>query len=63
MHREVDVTVIGGGPGGYGSFPITRKIQEAYLNAIHGKTAKYESWLSYASLPPIYNRPASEKAS
>ena len=54
--REVDNRMIGNG-----SFPITRKIQEAYLNAIHGKTAKYESWLSYASLPPIYNRQASEK--
>ena len=55
--REVDNRMIGNG-----SFPITRKIQEAYLGAIHGKTAKYEPWLSYASLPPIYNRPASEKA-
>jgi hypothetical protein len=27
----------------------------------HGKTAKYEPWLSYASLSPIYNRPVSEK--
>jgi len=54
--REVDNRIIGNG-----SFPITRKIQEAYLNAIHGKTAKYEPWLSYARLPPIYNRPASEK--
>jgi branched-chain amino acid aminotransferase len=54
--REVDNRMIGNG-----SFPITKKIQEAYLNAIHGKTAKYEPWLSYASLSPIYNSPASEK--
>jgi branched-chain amino acid aminotransferase len=54
--REVDNRMIGSG-----SFPTTKKIQEAYLNAIHGKTAKYEPWLSYASLSPIYNRPASEK--
>jgi branched-chain amino acid aminotransferase len=54
--REVDNRVIGNG-----GFPVTKKIQEAYLNAIHGKTAKYEPWLSYASLSPIYNRPASEK--
>ena len=54
--REVDNRMIGNG-----SFPITKKIQEAYLNAIHGKTAKYEPWLSYASLSPIYNRPSSEK--
>ncbi len=54
--REVDNRMVGDG-----SFPITKKIQEAYLNAIHGKTTKYESWLSYASLSPIYNRPASEK--
>jgi branched-chain amino acid aminotransferase len=54
--REVDNRMIGNG-----SFPITKKIQEAYLNAIHGRTAKYEPWLSYASLPPIYNRSSSEK--
>jgi hypothetical protein len=46
---------------GNGNFTITRKIQEAYLSAIHGKTTKYEPWLSYASLAPIYNRPGSEK--
>jgi branched-chain amino acid aminotransferase len=54
--REVDNRMIGNG-----NFTITRKIQEAYLSAIHGKTAKYEPWLSYASLPAIYNRPSSEK--
>ncbi len=54
--REVDNRTIGNG-----SFPITRRIQEAYLNAIRGKTAKYEAWLSYPSLAPIYSRAAAEK--
>ncbi len=54
--REVDNRMIGNG-----KFPITRKIQETYLDAIHGRAAKYESWLSYASAPTIYNAPASEK--
>jgi branched-chain amino acid aminotransferase len=53
--REVDNRTIGNG-----SFPITRKIQDAYMNAIHGKTPKYEPWLSYASTPTIYST-ASEK--
>jgi len=52
--REVDNRVIGNG-----KFPVTRKIQQTYLDAIHGKIAKYEPWLSYASTPAIYT---SEKA-
>jgi branched-chain amino acid aminotransferase len=52
--REVDNRVIG-----TGKFPVTRKIQQTYLDAIHGKIAKYEPWLSYASTPTIYT---SEKA-
>ena len=47
--REVDGRVIGNG-----KFPVTRKIQQIYLDAIHGKVAKYEPWLSYASTPAIY---------
>ena len=52
--REVDNRVIGNG-----KFPVTRKIQQTYLDAIHGKIPKYEPWLSYASTPTIYS---SEKA-
>jgi len=53
--REVDSRMIGNG-----KFPITRKIQQTYLDAIHGKIAKYEPWLSYASTPAIYT--SAEKA-
>jgi branched-chain amino acid aminotransferase len=40
--REVDKRQIGDG-----KFPITKKIQKVYLDAIHGKVKKYEPWLSY----------------
>ncbi len=53
--REVDGRMIGAG-----KFPVTKNIQQAYLDAIHGKTAKYEHWLSYASMPTIYT--AAEQA-
>ena len=36
--NEVDNRMIGNG-----SFAITKKIQEAYLDAIHGRTAKYDA--------------------
>jgi branched-chain amino acid aminotransferase len=54
--REVDNRAIGNG-----KFPITRKIQQTYLDAIHGKIAKYEPWLSYARTPAIYNAPAASE--
>ncbi|HUH99615.1 MAG TPA: branched-chain amino acid transaminase [Nitrososphaerales archaeon] len=47
--REVDNRMIGNG-----KYPLTRKIQHTYLDAIHGKIPKYEAWLSYASAPTIY---------
>lgn len=40
---EIDYRKIGDGRTG----PITRKIQEVYHEAIHGKVAKYESWCEY----------------
>ena len=40
--REVDSRPIGSG-----KYPITKKIQTAYQDAIHGKLAKYRSWLAY----------------
>ncbi|MDA4117006.1 MAG: branched-chain amino acid transaminase [Thaumarchaeota archaeon] len=55
--REVDNRMIGNG-----KFPTTSKIQKTYLDAIHGRIAKYEPWLSYTTLPTIYNAPASENA-
>lgn len=48
--REVDNRAIGNG-----KFPVTKKIQQTYLDAIHGKVEKYEHWLSYASAPAIYS--------
>ncbi len=48
--REVDNRAIGNG-----KFPVTRKIQQTYLDAIHGKIEKYERWLAYASTPAIYS--------
>jgi branched-chain amino acid aminotransferase len=54
--REVDNRMIGNG-----KFPITSRIQKTYLDAIHGRIAKYEPWLSYVAVPTIYNAPASEK--
>lgn len=40
--REVD-----GRPIGSGQYPVTKKIQQVYLDAIHGRVEKYRSWLSY----------------
>ncbi len=40
--REVDGRVIGSG-----QYPMTKKIQSIYLDAIHGKIEKYRPWLSY----------------
>jgi len=33
---------------------VTRKIQQTYLDAIHGRISKYEPWLSYAATPAIF---------
>ena len=41
--REVD-----GRPIGTGKFPITRRLQHRYEDAIHGRNPAYESWLTYA---------------
>ncbi|MHB8778201.1 MAG: branched-chain amino acid transaminase [Anaerolineales bacterium] len=40
---EIDFRKIGDGRTG----PITRKIQNVYHDAIHGRVAKYESWCDY----------------
>jgi len=40
--REVDGRPIGGG-----DYPITRRLQKRYEDAIHGRTPVYESWLTY----------------
>jgi branched-chain amino acid aminotransferase len=40
--REVD-----GRPIGNGRYPITKRLQKRYDDAIHGRTPQYESWLTY----------------
>lgn len=40
--REVDGRTIGNG-----QYPVTRKVQTVYLDAIHGKVDRYKAWLSY----------------
>ncbi len=32
---------------GNGDYPITRKIQQAYDEAVHGRNKKHTDWLSY----------------
>lgn len=41
--REVDGRTIGCGARG----PLTTEIQQQYFDIVHGKNAKYESWLTY----------------
>lgn len=41
--REVDGRTIGCGARG----PLTTEIQKRYFDIVHGKNAKYESWLTY----------------
>ena len=40
--REVDGRTIGDG-----EYPITRKLQRAYDDAVHGRNKKHDEWLSY----------------
>ncbi|HTT72998.1 MAG TPA: branched-chain amino acid transaminase [Thermoplasmata archaeon] len=40
--REVD-----GRPIGTGEYPITRRLQRRYDDAIHGRTPQYDRWLTY----------------
>ncbi|MCZ6822156.1 MAG: branched-chain amino acid transaminase, partial [Deltaproteobacteria bacterium] len=41
--RELDDRTIGAGTRG----PITRTIQTTFFDAVHGRTGKYEHWLTY----------------
>jgi len=40
--REVD-----GRPIGDGEYPVTRKLQQAYDDVVHGRNKKHEDWLTY----------------
>lgn len=42
--RELDGRIIGAGRRG----PVTEKLQAIYFDAVHGKLAKHEQWLTYA---------------
>jgi branched-chain amino acid aminotransferase len=44
---EIDFRVIGQGRSG----PITRVLQRAYADAVHGRGARSEEWLDYVSAP------------
>ena len=43
--REVDGSVVGDGTPG----PVTRRIQETFFGAVHGKLPQYRDWLAYAT--------------
>jgi branched-chain amino acid aminotransferase len=45
---SIDDKEIGSGKVG----EVTKKLQEAYLDAVHGRTPRYENWLSYAERIP-----------
>ncbi len=47
--REVDGRKIGNG-----DYPIVRRLQQRYEDAIHGRNSKYDAWLTY-----VHDRPAS----
>ncbi len=42
--REVD-----GRPIGTGDFPVTRRLQKRYEDAIHGRNPAYDAWLTYVT--------------
>ena len=42
---EIDFRVIGEGKTG----PVTREIQKAFHDAIHGKDPRYEHWVDYVN--------------
>ena len=41
--RELDRRSIGEGTRG----PITQKLQALYLDVVHGRSEKYQDWLTY----------------
>ena len=46
--REVD-----GRPIGTGAYPITRRLQQRYEAALHGRSEEYASWLTYVEPVPL----------
>jgi hypothetical protein len=43
------ITEVDGRPIGTGNYPITRKLQRAYEEAVRGRSKKHADWLSYLS--------------
>lgn len=43
--RELDQRIVGSGGRG----PITEQLQTAYLDAVHGQSPQYSSWLTYVN--------------
>jgi branched-chain amino acid aminotransferase len=54
--REVD-----GRPIGTGSYPITARLRKIYEDAIHGRTPRYERWLTYVPSSKAESAGASPK--
>lgn len=47
--REVDKRVIGEGKPG----PLTRRIQQTYFDAVHGRLPQYRSWLAHVATAAV----------
>ena len=56
---EIDFRKIGEGKTG----PITRAIQNVFHDAIRGKLAQYDNWLSYVEQPAMAKQQVSVKTS
>jgi branched-chain amino acid aminotransferase len=54
---EIDYRKVGTGQTG----PITRSIQKAYHDAIHGKNQSYEHWLDYVEGGQLIELPTQSK--
>jgi branched-chain amino acid aminotransferase len=49
--REIDDHRIGGGVAGDGRGPVTARIQAVFLDALHGRDARYREWLDVVKVP------------
>jgi branched-chain amino acid aminotransferase len=45
--REIDDHAIGAGEPG----PVTRQLQQAFDDALHGRDSRYADWLDVVKLP------------
>jgi branched-chain amino acid aminotransferase len=52
--REIDFRVIGPGTAG----PVTRRLQQAYQAAVHGRHPRSAGWLDYVTAPQPAALPA-----